>query len=382
MKSSSGQYYIGLDHVRAVAAFLVFTWHFVHVNNGQHASPPLFPLSLLAEGHTGVALFMALSGYLFAKLLDGKKINYALFIWNRILRLAPLMVVVILIVGAQHYYSEGTLTGYVKRIIVGVIKPSLPNGGWSITVEFHFYLALPCLLLIARRSKHFLVVAVLAAVLFRVLLYQERGEIQSLAYWTIIGRIDQFLLGMIAYNYRDAITGRHLLAAVAFVIFAGLYWSFDSLGGFYDYPSYPSPSPLWILLPAVEGAIYGLLISWYDGSFVHSSGRLSRFVALIGTYSYSIYLLHYFVVFNVADFISAHVIELSNIYLAILLSPVAFLVMIPLGHLSYKFIEAPFLRYRIRYASGKVPTTDEPAKVFATAIAVSSQAGPSADQKI
>jgi len=29
-------------------------------------------MALLDEGHTGVALFMTLSGYLFAKLLDGK----------------------------------------------------------------------------------------------------------------------------------------------------------------------------------------------------------------------------------------------------------------------------------------------------------------------
>ncbi|MEP6933477.1 MAG: acyltransferase family protein, partial [Nitrospirota bacterium] len=74
MKSSSGAYYGGLDHVRAIALFMVFTWHFIHVDSGQFAPPPVFPLSLLTEGHTGVALFITLSGYLFAKLLDGKKI--------------------------------------------------------------------------------------------------------------------------------------------------------------------------------------------------------------------------------------------------------------------------------------------------------------------
>ncbi len=94
MKSSSGKYFIGLDHVRAVAAFIVFTWHFIHVNNGQLAPPPTFPLSLLTEGHTGVALFMVLSGYLFAKLLDGKNIVYTSFFWNRFLRLAPLLLIV------------------------------------------------------------------------------------------------------------------------------------------------------------------------------------------------------------------------------------------------------------------------------------------------
>jgi rhamnosyltransferase len=64
MKSSSGKYYIGLDHVRAVAVYIVFTRHFIYLGN-NHSVPFLtFPVSLLIEGHTGVALFMSLSGYL------------------------------------------------------------------------------------------------------------------------------------------------------------------------------------------------------------------------------------------------------------------------------------------------------------------------------
>jgi peptidoglycan/LPS O-acetylase OafA/YrhL len=105
LKSSTGKYFIGLDHVRALAAFIVFTWHFIHVNNGHLAPPPIFPLSLLTEGHTGVALFMVLSGYLFAKLLDGKNIIYTQFIWNRFLRLAPLLLLVIFIIGLKKYFS-------------------------------------------------------------------------------------------------------------------------------------------------------------------------------------------------------------------------------------------------------------------------------------
>ena len=101
MKSSSGEHYIALDHVRAFAAFQVFTWHFLHgmyFFQGIEGTPipyayvpTLFPLSLLTQGHTGVALFMTLSGYLFAKLLDGKQVSYPAFFWNRALRLFPLL---------------------------------------------------------------------------------------------------------------------------------------------------------------------------------------------------------------------------------------------------------------------------------------------------
>src|SRR5260221_13832885 len=103
MRSSSGAHFIALDHVRAVPIFMVFAWHFTHARNGYPVPfdyvPALFPFSVLDEGHTGVALFMALSGYLFAKLLDGKSIDYRRFLLNPALGLLPLLAGVLLIVG-------------------------------------------------------------------------------------------------------------------------------------------------------------------------------------------------------------------------------------------------------------------------------------------
>jgi len=93
---------------------------------------------------------MTLSGYLFAKLLNGKNIIYTSFIWNRFLRLAPLLFVVIVLVGLKKHIIDDDLIEYLKRIISGIVKPTLPNGGWSITVEFHFYLILPILLFLTR----------------------------------------------------------------------------------------------------------------------------------------------------------------------------------------------------------------------------------------
>src|SRR5258708_27812747 len=101
MRSSSGAHFIALDHVRAVAIFMVFAWHFTHARNGYPVPfdyvPALFPFSVLDEGHTGVALFMALSGYLFAKLLVGKSIDYRRFLCDRSLRPLPLLSAALLV---------------------------------------------------------------------------------------------------------------------------------------------------------------------------------------------------------------------------------------------------------------------------------------------
>jgi len=349
LKSSTGKYFIGLDHVRALAAFIVFTWHFNVVNDGHLAPPPMFPLSLLTEGHTGVALFMALSGYLFARLLDGRNIIYTQFIWNRFLRLAPLLIVVIGYIGLRKYLSGQEIFPYIKSILAGAIKPSLPNGGWSITAEFHFYLMLPVLLYITGKWKYSLLLVLAISIAIKATLHQELGQIQTLSYWTIIGRIDQFILGILAFQFRKHIARKHMLVFCSLLAFSYFYRYFDSLGGFYKSPSYPSPSLIWVYMPAIEGLAYGLLIAWYDNSFKHSTGIVSQFIALIGTYSYSIYLLHFFVVFEMADFVNSNVIELSNTYLVVLFSILCFLLMMPVAYLSYRFVETPFLRFRTKY---------------------------------
>jgi peptidoglycan/LPS O-acetylase OafA/YrhL len=354
LRSSSGAHFIALDHVRALAAFMVFTWHFTHASLGYPVPfgyvPSLFVFSLLDEGHTGVALFMTLSGYLFAKLLEGRRIDYGAFFWNRFLRLAPLLGVVILLAGLRWVHAGLDPYQYAASIAAGVLFPSLPNGGWSITVEFHFYLLLPLLLWLSRKSRLWLLAIILAALALRLLLHHERGEVQSLAFWTIVGRLDQFLLGMLAFQYRALIARRHVLVIGSALAFALFYWRFDIQGGFYLNPSYPSPSPIWIVLPALEGLTYALAISYYDNSFRPADQGVSRFIGNLGAYSYSIYLFHFFVVFAMAAFVHERVMPISNFYLACLWSAVCFLVMMPIGYLSFRFIEAPFLKLRRPYA--------------------------------
>lgn len=349
MKSSHGEYYIALDHIRALAVFIVFTWHFLHFENGHLAPAPIFPLSILTEGHVGVSLFMCLSGYLFNKLLDGKKIDYAAFIRNRVLRLAPLLLVVIFLFGIINYRSGDYLELYVKSILMGVLKPTLPNGGWSITIEFHFYLILPFLLYLGRKSSGLIILLLGFIIIVRGLLYNEFGSVQEISYWTIIGRLDQFILGILAYQYRKHISGKHAFAIIVIFLFLVFYWYFDKLGGFYTFSTYPSTSSIWVFLPTIEAFCFAIFIAWYDNSFKSPTGRISRFIALIGNYSYSIYLLHFFVVFQMPVFINDYVFEISNIYVGMLCSAFCFLLMVPIGHASFVIIESPFLRLRTKY---------------------------------
>lgn len=353
MRSSSGAHYIALDHVRALAAFMVVTWHFIHASNGYpvpfEGAPTLFILSLLDEGHTGVALFMTLSGYLFAKLLDGKTIRYPMFLWNRVLRLLPLLLLVLVIVGVNHVVAGQNVYAFIQYALRGVIFPALPNGGWSITVELHFYLVLPVLLWLARKSQLLPFLIVVTAVLLRFFFYQRDGSVQWLAYWTIFGRIDQFVLGILVYHFRSYIARRHLLFGVIFLCFTLFYWGFAVRGGFYQMPSYPSSNAVWIVLPTIEGLVYALAIAWYETSFSFKASGISSVLGLMGRLSYSIYLIHPFFVFHSSRFVHEHIMDISNFYLACVWSFVFFVLMLPVGYLSFRFVELPFLKYRRSY---------------------------------
>ena len=353
MRSSSGQHFIALDHLRALAAFLVVAWHFLHFSNGTpvpfEGAPAVFPLALVDEGHTGVALFMVLSGYLFAKLLDGKVISYPAFFWNRFIRLAPLLALTFLLVGLERYLRGGNVGDYFLGLYRGLVYPAWPNGGWSITTEIHFYLALPLLLHLSRRSRLLPLALILAAILYRIYFYATNGQVQSIAYWTIFGRIDQFVLGMVAFFYAKRIAKHPWLIFFALFAFAAFYWWFNITGGFYLRPKYPSPSPIWILLPTIEGAAYAALIVWYDAREIDNSTLTSRVIQRLGEYSYSIYLLHFFVVFRAAAYIDKNIMDISNFYAGLIWSILFFIAMLVPGYLSFRFIEGPFLMLRQKY---------------------------------
>ena len=364
MKSTSGEHYVGLDHIRAFAALLVFMWHFLHGYAGypvpfaSNVSVFLFPLALFDEGHVGVSLFMTLSGYLFTKLIAGKDIYFGKFMFNRILRLIPLLYLFLFIQFAMR--GDGVnITEFIKYLVVGLYTPTYAVGGWSVMVEMQFYLILPLLLSVYKGNRNHLLALLAVTIGIRVLLYVQMGEAQTISYWYIFGRIDQFILGMYACSLKnmERRTKSAIAVGVAFCLF---YWLFAQYGGFYLMGGgYPSKSPLWIILPTVEGAAFAFLIAYYDALKMTGQSLLSRFVAKIGDYSYSIYLVHFFFVFRAGDYITRNIYPISNIYVAMVAGLICFLLMIPIGYLNMRFIERPILRFRINYlrpVTGSVAT--------------------------
>jgi peptidoglycan/LPS O-acetylase OafA/YrhL len=349
MRSSTGQYYPGLDHLRALAAFLVFGWHFSHGFHGDPApfGPSATPfLAPFNEGHCGVSLFMCLSGYLFAKILGDKQIIWRGFYWNRFVRLAPLMIAVFALRGAfvAHNYPVD-LGRDAESILAGFLRPTWPNGAWSITVEIHFYALLWIIIPLKRRWLPSLFCFLVGGLVTRLLIYVAGGDVEYYAYWTLIGRIDQFVLGIAAWEFRGHLRGRHVWMGVATVAFFGFYQWFVSIGGFY---ATQGSRAVWIFIPTIEAAFFALLVAYYD-AFAFSRAWYWLLIESIGAASFSIYLLHTFVVFAFASIAEAYLPAMTTWEISEAVAAAVLAALFPVAWLSYRFLELPFLRFRTKY---------------------------------
>jgi peptidoglycan/LPS O-acetylase OafA/YrhL len=219
------------------------------------------------------------------------------------------------------------------------------NGAWSITVEIHFYLLLWIIISLKRRWLPSLFCFLVLGLCARVLIYEAGGDVEYYAYWTIIGRIDQFVLGIAAWEFRSLLRGRHLCMGVATVAFFGFYQWFVSLGGFYGTQG---THTVWIFIPTIEAAFFSLLVAYYD-AFAFSRAWYWRLIEAIGAASFSIYLLHNFVVFVLAQIASRYFPAMATWEIAEAVALSVFAVIVPIGWLSYRYVELPFLQFRRRY---------------------------------
>lgn len=304
--------------------------------------PDFFLVSILEEGYTGVSLFMTLSGYLFARLVFDKTIIYSAFLWNRFVRLAPLLAVIFLYAAI---FDGFTLWEFVR----GFVGPNWPNGGWSITTELHFYIIFPLIVVLTRRyGFSAFALGFVLSLAARTALWLTLGEVQSFAYWTIMGRFDQFALGMAFFHLsKSSILDKNAdavfwISAISFLLF---WHAFNAAGGFAGYPSYPSPRPLWIILPTIEGLAYGCMIAAYDKCRYGLTGPVARATQFIGMISYSIYLWHT----SIIELVAPLTFRGEDMVTASLNALFVFPMIVGFSYLSYRWIETPFIQFRVPY---------------------------------
>jgi peptidoglycan/LPS O-acetylase OafA/YrhL len=359
MQSKNIGYIEKLDHLRFLAAFTVLEYHAdIWFRSIPGTPKEWLPLPLFHRGYTGVALFMVISGMILAAITYGREIDTLRFYLNRVLRIYPLFVFIV----ALGYFAtpdpRETSTGLdfllallpisnLYRLHYGAFGGVL----FSVAIELQFYLLFPALLLFIRRYGAWYVPALIGfLMLLRTAVYFRIGTAHDIAYFSIFGALDIFLIGMLAGNYYMRETRRQFPAwtvAAAFVgvnlvlLLAHKHRTFFN----YDFDGVSSngvsTSPIWIVWPTVQG----LMFAGFALLYLRSSFRLpyASAFAYLGKISYSLYVWHT-IVFLAAvklrlNFLPAYEMGLLVIF------PASFL----LSVLSYYLIERPFLSMRVVY---------------------------------
>lgn len=204
--------------------------------------------------------------------------------------------------------SAWDLTALVMMFGTGLVRGGLPSyagPGWSVLIEFQFYLLIPFILIFMRRyGAKYLVGVLLVCLLLRFIVFEQRHIVQDISYYTLFGRMDQFVLGMIAA--RLTMTGRATLVlnrpvvssavfVIALTAFSYFYKWFNLQGGLLELngEAFPSKSALWIVMPSIEAIFYSvILLTYLHLPAVPRMAWVSRAFAYLGVISYSIYLDH------------------------------------------------------------------------------------------
>lgn len=374
MRSPNTEYIQGVDHLRAFAAVLMVFYHGLHefsqawipfvpgTSQWPVASNPFG--ALVIEGHTAVALFMTLSGFIFAIVSLDKTIDYGSFIRNRILRIFPLFVVLLFVgVYSTSSYSSSkhldfaALAGsilFLSNTSGSLFAPPFTDLLWTIAVEFQFYLLFPFLItFVQREGPKVLLKLIVFFLVLRIASVLSGGNPRDISYWSILGRMDQFCAGILfAWIFIHRRNWFRNPALQLFISAAGLLTTLFILNRF---GGWPSSAPWKIVFHTIEGILWGYLIVSYLCVSSHIPKTISKVLCYVGSISFSIYLLHWVVVSLMMknqllyDFpLEPYANALVNALLFAL--PITLLI----SALSYHAIELPFLNLRGTYVkSGK-----------------------------
>jgi peptidoglycan/LPS O-acetylase OafA/YrhL len=348
-----------LESVRAVAALGVLEGHIFGVAHGFGAAAYAgFFRRMLLGGGLGVFLFFALSGYLiylpFARrdFGTGPDINLRRYARNRAVRILPLYYAVLVVLFVVQERG-GTFAQWWRFLLfgesffrrtVGTVDGPL----WSLVVELHFYLLLPAfawaLGRVASRSPA-RAATVLAGVgalclVLRVLLVEGNAHPDQRLTYSLPGTLLFFIPGMALAVARATWERRpprwlagpggstDLWLGGAVVLWAVIFWQ-------YNLAPLAAVASLAVVgacaLPLRPGGVLIRLLDW-------------RPLAVIGVASYSLYIWHLPIVEHLA---AGHLVAGFG-PLFLLTFPLCCVVAL----ISYRLIEAPFLRLRRPWAAG------------------------------
>ncbi|HEY9002487.1 MAG TPA: acyltransferase [Mucilaginibacter sp.] len=388
---NSKKRFLYLDSIRAIAALYVVMHHamlqyyFIKPHNLSTAEQVVF--KVFSDGHLAVDMFIVLSG--FSLMLAVIRNNYKLkggittFIKRRIIRIVPAYYATIAIslllastlIGIKTSSSwdmsiNATFEGFLTHLLFFhdffiSTSPKISYSLWSIAVEFRLYLIFPFIVLLWRKRGPFsaLLFACITTVTISTLLLVSKTYYPNINLFRsgISPFIILFTLGMLAADlafsgnnlavcFRTVFGRLNTLTIVLIFIAAGIIYKVIPAERDYGSTSTNTYNLIVIqskdVLFGIISAAFLVLCAISDTLTIRKNSMLNFLywepLVLIGTFSYSLYLIHPFLLQLMTQYM------LAGMHLSIL-GKTSFLIIIgtPLvvfiSYLFFLVFEKPFL---------------------------------------
>jgi peptidoglycan/LPS O-acetylase OafA/YrhL len=296
----------------------------------------------------GLRIFFLISGYLILKSFERKK-SYIDYLWKRILRIFPGLIVLILLMifvygpyfsfySAKEYFANPqtyqmfwSITLYRFHVILpGVFtenKQTMLLGSlWTLPYEFSMYIGIMLLGMFKILNKRYfnlfiwvllLILCVFYPSYFHTFLDNNYIPFLRLILWSTIEFSCFFLGGMLLYQFRDLIKYRlNVFIIIILLLIVNVYFNNQLL---------------------VRTIIYGFLpyIIFYLSNL---KGFLNRF-GKYGDLSYGIYI-YGFPIQQMLIFVTKNEISALNLQI------VSFAIVLPLAFLSWHLVEKQALKFK------------------------------------
>ena len=278
---------VHIQLLRAIAVLMVF---------GFHLNLPGFTFGFL-----GVDVFFVISGFLMMKIYSTLKFkNVKQFYLKRFLRLTPAYLVVSLLTTfifftrvlpyekislvTQNFYANLLASNFYywtenQYFVNSGLRPLLTF--WSLALEIQFYLILPLIFLLMKKTMKLLVfITLLSFVLFIVLetISPETG------FFLLPGRLWEFLVGVHLASFLDTCNKKFRISTFTFRIILITFPVFILIIDLMEVEKNP--------IFNVIAVVYTLILLFLGFYWQENRNLLNNFGLVIGKYSYSIYLVH------------------------------------------------------------------------------------------
>jgi peptidoglycan/LPS O-acetylase OafA/YrhL len=343
-----------LTFTRFIAAFSIVVFHY-----GMLSAPfdEPFLQAIFSHANLGVGYFFILSGFVMvvANSKRDSRINVTDYYVARVARIYPVYILAVLITSCILFFGPKRqelmglfLNAFVIQAWIPKYAISINSPGWSLSVEFFFYILFPFLFNGIYRRCNIKIVAVCILIFWFLTQvftnYMFLGpfykgfpsESHNLLFYFPVFHLSQFLLGNLAgfvfLKYRDVRVKGIYLILISLLILVCLKIN--------------PPLQLHNGLMAILFVPFILALSLNRGLFKHLFEK--KICIILGEVSYSLYILQFPVFIVIRELFKN--LKVAN---PTLLFCVFFVVLITCAFASYYIVEIPFRDFVKRLKSTK-----------------------------